>query len=87
MRARRALLHGLHRQQHGEDAETYPSNHLRAHLSTWLTIRTGTRVHEALKFGDPFDSGTVEGKREWLNEQPNSAAQKAEIEVLRGERP
>ena len=45
------------------------------------------QVHKAVKFGDRFDSRTVEGRKRAARRAAQARRAKAEIEVLRDERP
>jgi hypothetical protein len=43
------------------------------------------KVHKAVKFGDPFDSRTVEGRKRAMRRAIQARRAKAEIETLRAE--
>ena len=43
------------------------------------------KVHKAVKFGDPFDPRTVEGRKRTAIRAAHARSAKAEIEALRAE--
>jgi hypothetical protein len=45
------------------------------------------KVHKAVKFGDRFDSRTVEGRKRAMRRAMQARRAKAEVDALREERP